>query len=84
MRWSCQRIEDSSLRQSFTRRENTFRQVAGNLRFPLTVTYHGCHLFLPVESLSPGILLSAVRIKVSENPEVTSPLFSVGAKSTSQ
>ena len=26
----------------FTRRENTFRQVVGNLRFPLTVTYHGC------------------------------------------
>ena len=45
MRWSCQRIEDSSLRQTFTRRENTFRQVVGNLRFPLTFTYHGCHLF---------------------------------------
>jgi hypothetical protein len=39
MRWPCQRIEDSSLRQSFTRRENTFCQAVGNLRFPMTVTY---------------------------------------------
>jgi hypothetical protein len=31
------------MRQSATRRENTFRQVKGNLRFPLTATYHGCH-----------------------------------------
>ena len=42
MRWSCLRVEDSSLRKSFTRRENTFRQVKGNLRFPLTITYHRC------------------------------------------
>jgi len=42
MRFSCQTIEDSSLRKNFIRRESTFRQVVGNLRFPLTVTYHGC------------------------------------------
>jgi hypothetical protein len=42
MRWSYQPIEDSSPNRSFTRRENAFRQVKGNLRFPLTVTYHGC------------------------------------------
>jgi hypothetical protein len=41
MRWSQDGIEDSSLDESATRRENTSPHVVGNLRFPLTFTYHG-------------------------------------------
>jgi hypothetical protein len=58
MRWSCYRIEDSSLRQSSTRRENAFRKVVGNLRFPLTVTYHGCHAFLVTHLAAPRVTRS--------------------------
>jgi hypothetical protein len=47
VRWSCQRIEESSLRQRFTRRENTFRQVVGSLRFS-----HDCH-FVEITGLPP-------------------------------
>ena len=52
-------IEDSSLRSHFTRRENTFRQVVGNLRFPLTLTYHGC----------PGLFMSPYLFTVQHNTQ---------------
>ena len=42
LRWSCQGIEDSSQRQPSAGSENPSRRVNGNLRFPLTFTYHGC------------------------------------------
>jgi hypothetical protein len=41
MRWSYKLIEGSSERANSTRRENPPCRVKGNLRFPLTVTYHG-------------------------------------------
>jgi hypothetical protein len=42
VRWRNEKIEDSSELQEVVRLENPIRQVKGNLRFPLTVTYHGC------------------------------------------
>ena len=41
-RWARQTIEHSSERSLSVRRENRFRKVRGDLRFPLTFTYHGC------------------------------------------
>ena len=53
--------------KNFTRRENTFRQVAGNLRFPLTVTYHG----RPCNTLSAFILKQdSVEARHRTTPEV--------------
>jgi hypothetical protein len=52
MRWSSQLIEDSPRHASFTRRENPSCQVVGNLRFPLTLTYHGCPETLGLLSLN--------------------------------
>gem|GEM_PF-6373526 len=58
MRWSCHKTEDSSLLKTTTHREIRFRLVEGNLRFPLTLTYHGCPQLSPSDTpdgqLLPG------------------------------
>src|SRR5258708_351902 len=41
VRWSSKKIEGSSQQQSGCL-GNPSRPVRGNLRFPLTLTYHGC------------------------------------------
>src|SRR5271168_3082845 len=62
MRWSRQAIEDSSERLIASRRENPFRPVKGNLRFPLTYTYHGCHRIRPDWQLLAVPILAVSRV----------------------
>ena len=42
LRWLCARSRTVLNQISQNAWGNLFRQVRGNLRFPLTVTYHGC------------------------------------------
>ena len=52
LRWQCVRSRTVQNHIYKIAWGNSFRQVEGNLRFPLTVTYHGCPSSFPTSFLS--------------------------------
>ena len=78
--WGTFRLSPFSLlpHASFTRREKPSCQVVGNLRFPLTLTYHGCPSSASLQSCAKSGLRLSMSPMRGDVKEKSSPFLSEG------